>query len=90
MATAYDHEADVIGEANPYFADLVAIREDRRRRSSAAKIATQVWEDREAAARDQAQLDDQLQARRQARLKARRRIAGLSTAERVAAQRIGA
>jgi hypothetical protein len=54
---------------------------DRRARSSAAKMAAQVHEGEQEHAKQRDATVDDLQQRRQARLKARRRLAGLSTAE---------
>jgi hypothetical protein len=49
--------------------------------SSAARIAAQVAEDREADAKELEETVDQLQAQHKDREKARRRTAGLSSAE---------
>jgi hypothetical protein len=57
--------------------------------SSAAQLAARVREDEQAAAKDRDQLVDDLQAQCKERQKARRRIAGLTTAEILAARRLG-
>jgi hypothetical protein len=57
--------------------------------SSAARIAAQVHEDQEAAATEHSELLDRLQNQRKRREAERRRTRGRSTAEILAARRLG-
>jgi hypothetical protein len=70
-----DLEAVHLGPAVPLVPDQLDPR------SSAARIAAQVHDDREDAAKDREAVVDQLQAQRKEREKARRRTRGLSSAE---------
>jgi len=58
-------------------------------KSSAARIAAQVREDEETAAKDREAVLDQLQAERKRRKAERAKTAGLSTADILAARRLG-
>jgi hypothetical protein len=74
-----DYEAERLGR-------LPTVVQDQLDPSStAARIAAQVAEDREADAKDQEAVVDQLQADRKAERKRRARTAGLSSAEILAA-----
>jgi hypothetical protein len=78
-----DYEAERLGRLPTVVPDQLDPK------SSAAQLAARVREDEQAAAEDRDQVLDDLQAQRKRRKAERAKTAGLSTAEILAARRLG-
>jgi hypothetical protein len=87
MPTTNDIHAQVADDGWPFYPDQVETPTGVDPKSSAARIAAQVREDDQDAAKNRDQVLDQLQAERKRREAERAKTAGLSTAEILAARR---